>query len=425
VFLEGIDETTRTTLLTFWNTYSFFVTYANLDGWAPLGPDQPAAPAVPSTNVLDRWLRSRLHSTVAAVTERLDDFDALGAAQAVASLVDDTSNWWVRRSRDRFWKGAGDGRGDRAGGGAGDAAHRTLYEVLRTTAQLLAPFTPFLADEVWRNLVGADGPDASVHLSDWPAVDAAAVDPELEVAMAVARRFVVLGRAARADDKIRTRQPLPKAFLFASTGERVDKALRAVIADELNVRTIEELVSFDGLLDWTVVPNFRALGPKLGKRMPRVKELLATVDGADVQRALTEHGAYVLDVDGDPVELTAGELEIRAEAHAELALAQDGPYHVALDLALDDDLRGEGFARELVRALNDLRKATGREIADRITVGLFLDGEPAVWATRHQATVAAETLATSLSVAALADAPADAHRLTIDGVDLAMAMAQA
>jgi isoleucyl-tRNA synthetase len=416
VFLEGIDETTRTTLLTFWNTYSFFVTYANLDGWRPLAPDQPAAPAIPSTHVLDRWLRSRLHSTVATVTERLEGFDALGAAQALAGLVDDTSNWWVRRSRDRFWKGAGAG---------GDAAHRTLYEVLRTTAQLLAPFTPFLADEVWRNLVGAEGPDASVHLSDWPTADAAALDPALEGTMALARRFVVLGRAARTDAKIRTRQPLATAFLFASTGERVDDELRAVIADELNVRTIEELVSFEGLLDWTVVPNFRALGPKLGKRMPRVKELLATVDGADVQRALAERGAYVLDVDGEPVELTAGELEIRAEAHAELALAQDGPYHVALDLALDDDLRAEGFARELVRALNDLRKATGREIADRITVGLFLDGEPARWAERHAATIASETLSTSLAVAPLADAPTEGHRVTIDGVELAATVARA
>jgi isoleucyl-tRNA synthetase len=416
VFLEGIDETTRTTLLTFWNTYSFFVTYANLDGWRP--PADGAAP-VPSDHVLDRWLRSRLHSTVRRVTEALDDFDALGAAQALAGLVDDTSNWWVRRSRDRFWKGAS------GPGGGGDAAHRTLYEVLRTTAELLAPFTPFLADEVWRNLVGATDAETSVHLTDWPAVDAAAVDPALEDAMALARRFVVLGRAARTDAKIRTRQPLRQAFVFASTGERVDEALRAVVADELNVHAIEELVSFDGLLDWTVLPNFRALGPKLGKRTPRVKELLAAVDGADVQRALTERGVYVLDVDGEPVELTPADVEIRAEAHAELALAQDGPYHVALDLALDDDLRAEGFARELVRAVNDLRKATGLEIADRIALGLFLDGQPGAWAARHAAAIAAEVLATSWTVGALAGAPADAHRLTVDGVDVAVTIAKA
>ncbi len=415
VFLEGIDETTRTTLLTFWNTYSFFVTYANLDGWRP---PAPGVTPVPSDHVLDRWLRSRLHSTVRRVTEALDDFDALGAAQALAGLVDDTSNWWVRRSRDRFWKGA-------AGAVGGDAAHRTLYEVLRTTSELLAPFTPFLADDVWRNLVGATDAETSVHLADWPAVDAAAVDPSLEDAMALARRFVVLGRAARTDAKIRTRQPLRRAYVFASTGERVDEALRAVVADELNVRTIEELVSFDGLLDWTVLPNFRALGPRLGKQMPRVKELLAAVDGADVQRALTERGVYVLDVDGEPIELTSADVEIRAEAHAELALAQDGPYHVALDLALDDDLRGEGFARELVRAINDLRKATGLAIADRIAIGLFVDDEAGGWTARHADAIAGEVLATRWTVAALAQAPADAHQLTVDGVDVAVTIARA
>src|SRR5262249_5311552 len=162
--------------------------------------------------------------------------------QALAGLVDDTSNWWVRRSRDRFWKGAG----------GGDAAHCTLYEVLRTTAELLAPFTPFLADDVGRNLVGATDAETSVHLADWPPVDEAAVAPALEEARALAGGFVALGGAARPDAKTGTRQPLRQAYVFASTGERIDEALRAVVADELNVHAIEELVSFDGLLEWTV-----------------------------------------------------------------------------------------------------------------------------------------------------------------------------
>jgi isoleucyl-tRNA synthetase len=157
---------------------------------------------------------------------------------------------------------------------------------------------------------------------------------------------------------------------------------------------------------------------------PRFKVVVAGVVGAVGLRALTLGGVYVVAVDGAPIALTAADVEIRAEAHAELALAQDGPYHVALDLSLDDDLRGEGFARELVRAVNDLRKATGLEIADRITVGLFLDGEPAAWAQRHADGIAGEVLATSLAVASLADAPADAHRLTVDGTDVGVTIAK-
>ncbi len=417
VFMEGIDEAFRSTILTLWNTYSFFVTYANLNDFVP-APRPSAAnaanaanePSPPGAHVLDRWVRSRLMSTARLVTEALEGFDALTAAQAIASLVDDLSNWYVRRSRPRFWRG-------RPGDPDANAAAATLHEALLTLTQLLAPLCPFISDEMFANLTGADPTDASVsvHLSDWPEVDDAAIDVELERSMELARRFVMLGRAARADAKLRTRQPLRRAFLFASGGERVSAELEAQIAEELNVLDVEELASFDGLLQWSVVPNFRVLGPRLGSRLPRVKALLASIDGADVQRALAEHGVYVLDVDGDPVELTASEVEVRAEAHAEFALAQDGPLHVALDLQLDDDLRSLGLARELVRALNEHRKATGYEIADRITVTVHADGALGAAAERHRTTIAADVLAVSLVVAPVASAPDHAAPIDIDG----------
>jgi isoleucyl-tRNA synthetase len=407
VFPEAIDEATRGTLLTLWNTYSFFATYADLDGWTA-----DAAPATPSTHVLDRWVRSRLHGTVGTVTAALDDFDALAAAEAIAGFVDDLSNWYVRRSRPRFWKASDAG------------AHATLHEALVTVARLLAPLTPFLADAMHRGLVGtgADDTGASVHLADWPVVDAAAVDPELEAAMARARRFVELGRRARSDAKIGVRQPLPRVLLFAAGGAGLDAELQAQVAEELNVKAIEELAALDGLVRSEVSPNFKALGPRLGKQVQRVKALLADVDGADVQRAFDDGRPFVLVVDGEPVELGPADVEVRAAAHEELAVAQDGPVAVALDLHIDDDLRLEGLARELVRAINDLRKAEGFAIADRIGVVVSAGDPLAEAARRHAEWVAGEVLATSFAVVG---AGAPGTTVTVGGHDATIALTRA
>jgi isoleucyl-tRNA synthetase len=378
VFAEAIDETTASFLLTLWNTYSFFVTYANLDGF-----ERPAAGARPRpTHVLDRWIRSRLHHTVAAVTEALDDFDALAGAHALSSFVDDLSNWYVRRSRPRFWK-------------ASDPhAHATLHEALSSVALLLAPYCPFLTEEIHRNLVGGE----SVHLADWPEVDGSALDPALEARMATARAVVSLGRSARDDAQLGVRQPLSRALVLLADGDELDDETVREVAQELNVKRVEIVTTLEGLLDYAVVPNFRALGPRLGPLMPRVKELLATADGAAVRRALDDTGRFVLDVDGSTVELAPGDVEIRAERHEELALAQEAGRAVALDLALDDALRAEGAARTLVRAINDLRKAEGLAIADRIH--LTIDASPALQAALapHVESIQQEVLAVDVRV---------------------------
>ncbi|HEY8216479.1 MAG TPA: isoleucine--tRNA ligase, partial [Acidimicrobiia bacterium] len=242
-----IDESTRRFLLTLWNTYAFFVTYATLDGWEP-------GPGTRPTHVLDRWVRSRLHATVEAVTDALEEFDALRGAQALEQFVDDLSNWYVRRSRSRFWRSAD------------DDAHATLYECLRTVALLLAPLCPFVTDELWTNL-GATG--ESVHLADWPHADAAAVDAGLERDVESARKVVTLGRAARTEAKIRVRQPLPRALVLLPGGAALPDDLLAEVADELNVKHVEQIVDLSGLLDHRVTPNFRRLGPRLGSLMPK------------------------------------------------------------------------------------------------------------------------------------------------------------
>ena len=377
VFVESIDETTRRFLITLWNTYAFFITYANLDGW------EPAAETPQAGHVLDRWIRSRLHSTIHVVTEALEGFDALTGAQALERFVDDLSNWYVRRSRQRFWKSSD------------PAAHAVLHECLTTTALMLAPFCPFIADEMYRNLAGDDD---SVHFQDWPTADPCSPDPDLDASMDLARRVTSLGRAARADAGVRIRQPLSRALVLLTAGETIDDAISDEIASELNVRRIEIVDSLEGLLDYSVIPNFRVLGPRLGALVPRVKDALERADGGAVRRALAETGAFTIEVDGESIMLHADEVEVRVQEHEDLALAQEGSHAVALDLALDDDLRSEGIARELVRIVNDLRKAMGLQISDRIALAVHASGRVAAAAETHLDTISGEVLAVDASV---------------------------
>jgi isoleucyl-tRNA synthetase len=378
VYEAGIDESIRKFLLTLWNTLSFFVTYANLDGWSP--SRSPAGQSPAGSHVLDRWVRSRLQATMAAVTDALENFDTLAAATALEGFVDDLSNWYVRRSRARFWKASD------------PSAHATLYLCLTTISKLLAPFCPFVADELHTVLIG-DGGEPSVHLEDWPAADASLVEPALEDEMALARRLVAAGRAARGDARMKVRQPLRRALLLTPGGEGLSSEVATQVAEELNVKTLEVVGSLEGLIRYSVVPNFRVLGPRLGPRLPAVKTALAQADGARVRQALEERGSYTVTVDGETFELSVSEIEVRAEEHEEFALAQDGPYAVALDLTIDDDLRLEGLARELARALNDHRKAMGLAIADRIRVAVHATGPVARAAERHGNWIAGEVLA--------------------------------
>jgi isoleucyl-tRNA synthetase len=393
---EGIRESTRQTLLTLWNVYSFFVTYADLDGWQP--PVGGAAPR--PTHVLDRWLLGELDATVAEMTEALEGFDAMGGASRLARFVDDLSNWYVRRSRPRFWKASD------------PEAHATLHHALVVTAQLLAPFAPFIADELYVGLTG----EASVHLSDWP-VPGEAHDPARAAQMEAARRLVVLGRAARTDAKVRVRQPLSRAMLL-HPGITLDPAVAAEVASELNVKGLDDVDTLSGLMSWTVVPNFRALGPRLGPKVNEVKAALAEADGSALAQALETDG--FVEVAGE--RLGPDDVEVRATRHEAFALAEDGGWAVALDLELDADLRREGVARELVRSLNDLRKEAGLDIADRVRLTVEADGTVADALGVHRDYVMAEVLAVELTVGPVAG---DGHTLDIDGQSLRVEISRA
>ncbi len=359
VSFEVIDASMRDTLLTLWNTWAFFSTYASLNGFDPADPDIPAPG---ERSVLDRWTRSRLQATVSAVTQALDGYEPFPAASAIAGFVDDLSNWFVRRSRRRFWRtDPGADPADSLG------AQATLHEALVTLALLMAPMVPFLADRMWRDLTGAPE-DGSVHLAAWPTDDPEARDPGLEEGMALGRRLASLGRAARADAGVKVRQPLPRALVYLPPGS---PALPSeVVEDELNVDVVEVTGELGDVLDYELVPNFKILGPRLGARVQQLRAAMGGVDGAAAAADLAGGRPVVVELEGGPVELGNDEVELRVRAQAGFAVSRDGAEVVALDLTLDDDLRRRGLAREVIRNVQEMRKASGLEVSDWIRLHL-------------------------------------------------------
>ncbi|MGH9087994.1 MAG: DUF5915 domain-containing protein, partial [Acidimicrobiales bacterium] len=355
VSLGAIDTSLRDTLLTLWNTVGFFTTYASLNGF---DPDDPAVPAPAERPPLDRWAASRVASTVAEVTGALDAYEPLQAAAALAALVDDLSNWYVRRSRRRFWR-----TDPHAPPADSLAAQATLHEALVAIAALLAPFCPFVADRLWRQLTGA-GEEASVHLADWPGVGAEALDRELEAQMALVRRLASLGRAARGEAGVKVRQPLARALVFLAPG--APALLPGLVEDELNVDRVEVAEELGEVLTFELVPNFKALGPRLGEQVKHLRGALAGLDPAAAAAALETGGAVTVDLPEGPVELGPGEVDLRVQGQGGFAVSREGGEVVALDLALDDDLRCRGRAREVVRHVQELRKEQGLEVSDRI-----------------------------------------------------------
>jgi len=391
---ETVAEVVRRFLLTLWNTYYFFTTYARLSGWDP-DPD-PAAdptPGVADRPVMDRWVLAELADTVAVVDQALEVFDATTAGRRLSAFVDDLSNWYVRRSRPRFWKSSDDA--DQR------AAFATLHEALVTVSALLAPLTPFIADELYENLVLGvdDGAPDSVHLLDFPHADAAAVDPGLRVAMQAARQVVELGRRGRNDARVPVRQPLRSAVITLPEAARERwQEVAGEVASELNVKAValHEAGSSAELVERALKPNFRALGPDFGKRTPAVAKAVEAADADAVAVALAAEGRAVVLVEGDEVTVTADQVAVLETARSGWQVAADGGYSVALDLELDEDLRREGNARELVRAINDLRKRRGLALDDRIALTVATEGGAAELLDVHGEEIAHEVLAVSL-----------------------------
>ena len=359
VSFDVIDASMRDTLLTLWNTWSFFTTYASLNQFDPA---DPAIPAPAARSVLDRWMRSRLAATVAVTTESLDAYDPFPAATAIAELIDDVSNWYVRRSRRRFWRTDPDADPAESLG-----AQATLHEVLVTVARLLAPMCPFVADRMWRDLTAA-AEDDSVHLADWPAPDAADLDPDLDAGMALARRLASLGRAARAEAGVKVRQPLARALVYLPPGSPTPPP--GVVEDELNVDVVAVTDELGDVLTYELVPNYKLLGARLRQRVQPLRAAMKTVDGVAAAADLAAGRPVVVELDDGPVELVGEEIELRVQAQSGFAVSRDGAEVVALDLALDDDLRLRGLAREVIRHVQDLRKASGLEVSDWIHLHL-------------------------------------------------------
>jgi isoleucyl-tRNA synthetase len=381
-----LEEAVRQFLLTLWHVYSFFVLYANADGF---DPDAQPPPPLSSRPLLDRWILSRLAGTVREVRAGMDAYDATGAGRRIQSFVDDLSNWYVRRSRRRFWNPGG------RGGSESVSAFHTLHECLVTLATLLAPFTPFVSEEIWSNLAAerAGRPD-SVHLADYPAVHEDAVDPELDEGMGLARLVVELGRRIRTETKTRTRQPLPAAVVHLPSASGSFALLRDTVAEELNVKEVEVAGSAEVFGRWRAKPDFRILGPRLGPRVRAVAAALAADDGTLAGR-LADGESVEIAADGmSAVTIGPDDVQLIHDVRSGLGVASEGGVTVALELEVTPELRREGVARELVRMIQDARKAAGLEVTDRIELGVETSGEPADALDAHRDEIAAETLAT-------------------------------
>ncbi len=373
-----LQEIVRKVLLTYWNTVAFQALYARTNGWAPAVEPPPVA----GRHVLDRWLLSATAELVRAVTEALEGYDTLAAGTLLSAFTDDLSNWYVRRSRRRFWEGD-------------PSALQTLHEVLRTVTQLMAPLVPFITERVWQDLVvpTEPGAPASVHLSQWPVADAAAVDEGLMRSMAAARRVVELGRAARSEAKVKTRQPLRRALVASATLARLPEQLVAEVTSELNVGALESFASAGDLVDHVAKGNFRALGKRFGKRTPEVAAAIAAADAAALAESLRTTGRATVAVDGG-TEVTADEVIVSERPREGWSVVNEQGETVALDLELTPELVTAGLLRDVVRVVQELRKASGLEVSDRVVLRWHGTG-PVADALRGDgaAVVAAEVLA--------------------------------
>ena len=389
----GLQEIVRKVLLTYWNTASFLSLYGRTSQWSP----GDGVPPVADRPVLDRWVLSELNRLVRDVDQALDAFDSQRAGVRLTSFVDDLSNWYVRRSRRRFWDGD-------------PAALATLHECVATLTRLLAPFVPFVTERVWQDIVRPVTPDApeSVHMSTWPEAVPSEVDETLNAQVALARRLVELGRAARAESKVRIRQPLARALVGARGWDDLDDELCWHIADELNVMELASLDASDAdLVDVTAKANFRALGKRFGKDTPRVAAAISGADASALAADLRAAGRATVPVDGiGDVPIEPDDVIVTETPREGWAVAREGET-VALDLTLTDELVRAGLAREVVRLVQEARKASGYDVSDRIELAWSAIGELATALREHQQSVADEVLATRVhdQLANLGDEP--------------------
>jgi isoleucyl-tRNA synthetase len=357
------DEVRRQFLLPLWNVYSFLVTYARIDDWAPNGKQ------IATFGELDRWIEARLEELKSQVTTALDRYEPHNATAAIDSFLDDLSNWYLRRSRRRFWAKSGASKTSDADK---QAAYQTLYGVLVELVRLLAPFVPFVSETIYQNLVrnvDEHSPE-SVHHADWPSVSEQKLDPTLTAEMRLVKQLVSLGHAARNQAGIKLRQPLSEAaFFVGSSAERaaVQRHI-ALLAEELNVKTVRMLDAATEAAEYRLKPLPKQLGQKHGALFPRLREAILALDPNQAAMDLVSGNALIVELDGETVEVLPDEVELSISPHAGYAAAADGAYLAALVSDLTEDLISEGLAREVVRRVQELRKQSGLSVDDRIRI---------------------------------------------------------
>jgi isoleucyl-tRNA synthetase len=384
ISVEIVADVASSFINTFWNTYGFFILYARLDD-VDLQSDMPLS----ERPEIDRWALALLHRTVEVCTAAMDDFDAKTAGEAIESFVDQLSNWYVRRNRRRFWKST-DPEDKRS-------AYLTLYECLSVVHRLMAPFTPFLAESVYQNLVRSvdQAAPVSVHMSEWPEVKAGYRNDDLIFEIDVVQKVVGLARAARGQSGVRTRQPLSRLLLRAPD-DRAAQALddhKDQILEELNVKAIEFIARDAGLVSYRIKPNLPRIGKQYGKQIPAIRKALDEADGAAIAGAVANGEAFEIDLDGSILELSPEDVLIETGSAEGYACGEDSGYLTALDTALTPELEREGIAREMVRTIQDARKQADLKVSDRIVLGVRGSAEVEDALTEYRDYLMAETLA--------------------------------
>jgi isoleucyl-tRNA synthetase len=346
---EAISDVIRKTLLTYWNTISFHALYAKASNFTL---DQ--SPAITDRSTMDKWILSELNSVINDVDKAYSEFDSQSAGKVLAKYIDDLSNWYVRRSRRRFWDGD-------------VAALATLHECLEALTQLLAPMVPFIAEQTWQELIRVANPSApvSVHLTDFPVADAALINPELNKQVAMTRRVVELGRSARAESGVKIRQPLQRALISAVGWSALPLEMKEQISDELNVIDLADIADADGdLVDVSIKANFKSLGAKYGKSVQDVAQLIAAADAVSLVRTLRTQPVTSLGI----YEISIDDLVVTEVPKSGWMVASHDGESVALDLELTPELIAAGSIREVIRAIQERRKSDGLDISDRIVV---------------------------------------------------------
>jgi isoleucyl-tRNA synthetase len=435
--LTNVRSTQKEFLVKLRNVYSFFTIYANIDGFSPAAGNPEASDVTPAQlaksrgyrpakerSLLDRWMLSELALATREVTEKLEGYLLYEAAQRLVDLVDALSNWYVRRSRDRFWASAAEAKQDKFD------AYFTLYETLVAISKLIAPFTPFMAEELYQNLVRRPWPKTmpeSVHLAAYPEPDTSAIDEALAREMRAVRELVSLGLSVRTNAKLKVRQPLDRADIVVSHASLCDAlaAHKALIEEELNVHAVRLLQPGEerGEVKYVLKPNFRALGPKLGKKVQVAKQVLAKADASAIRAALATDGKVTLDLDGEKVDLGPDEIEVVVEAAEGFAAAGGRAGVVVLHTSLTDALRDEGLGREILSRVQGLRKELSLGFTERVK--LAIDGSARVKrvAEGMRETIAREALATEVAIGA-APFAGEKREASVDGEDVVIVLAR-